>query len=1024
MSVPHLWMSLIQALRLTARQQRPRQRKSPSFEQLENRLTPAAPVVLFFTPATPVIPYTNATSVTYSLLFGESVTGVDANDFKISVSGALQTASPVVVTGTGAQYSVKINGILGSGDLRVDLIDNDSISSGGGPLGGAGLNNGSFQSGAYHILQTFPSVVSINRATPASTATNGATVSFTVTFSTAVTGVDSADFAPLATTGTVAAGQPQVSGSGSVYTVTVSGITGEGTLGINLVDNGSIRDSDGRPLSTWSAPVSFLGQQSFAASVVPIPILAGEISGDGKVDLVVVNRNASSISVLLGNGDGSYKPQVETSAGTLPRWANIGDLNGDGKPDLVLGNNNGTVSVLLSNGNGTFQAQQTFGAAGRVFGVAIGDVNGDGKPDIATGNYQAGSVGILLGNGNGTFQSQVTYALAGEANGVTLADLNGDGKLDLAVAASYSSAANVLLGNGDGTFQPRQTFATGNSAGPIAVGDVNGDGKPDMAVSNYVTSSVSILLGNGNGTFQGHQIIGTDIFPRSIAFGDLNGDGKLDLTSASVGNGTVSVLLGNGNGTFQARTTFSVGDAPRSMVLTDLNADGKLDVAVANSLGEGSGTVILGSRNGAFVGQTFSIDHIGPTASVVPISPDPRFNAVGAVTLNFNEPVQNLDISDLTLTRNGSSVPLTAAMLSGSGSQYALDLTTATSSGGNVTLGTYVLTMNTSDIKDLAGNALSSGATDSWQIIAPFSTTTTLSATPNATTGGQLVTFTATISPSPGAVGTVTFKDNGVAIPNATNVPVTGGVATFQISILTAGMHPISAAFNGGLGYLPSNSNTMNFTVAAAQPLLPTITPNGNIAAWAATPNQRSRVVSLLVVFNQPVQLDQGAMAIALHTNSVVLNGVAKPNGLGAAPNSLSLATTDNVTWVVTFNGNTEPGGDTLNSLVDGVYDFSISAAKVHPVGVPNLNMVANALYTFHRLYGDTDAPSTPGGGTAGVDYQAIVNTGDNIEFRTAFNRPAPDYKPYLDFDGSGLINTGDNIEFRSRFNQALTWRV
>ncbi len=99
----------------------------------------------------------------------------------------------------------------------------------------------------------------------------------------------------------------------------------------------------------------------------------------------------------------------------LPTSVAIGDVNGDGKPDLVVANSgSNTVSVLLGNGNGTFQPQQTFAAGPAQLAVAVGDVNGDGSPDLVVTNAGNNTVSVLLGNGNGTFQPQQTFATGRE----------------------------------------------------------------------------------------------------------------------------------------------------------------------------------------------------------------------------------------------------------------------------------------------------------------------------------------------------------------------------------------------------------------------------------------------------------------------------------------------------------------------------------------------------------------------------------------------------------------------------------
>lgn len=324
-----------------------------------------------------------------------------------------------------------------------------------------------------------------------------------------------------------------------------------------------------------------------------------------------------------------------------------------------------------------------------------------------------------------------------------------------------------------------------------------------------------------------------------------------------------------------------------------------------------------------------------------------------------------------------------------------------------------------------AQQLLANGAnkTFAFKVGSAQTTTTTLTSTPNASTGGTLITLTATVSPSPGNGGTVGFVENGSALPGGDNVPLVGGVATFQIASLAPGTHPISALYSGSSTFGPSASNTVNQVVTAAPPApqVLSVTPNANIGSLAGS--QRSRVVSLVVIFNQAVQLDGNAFSLALHANGVFWNGSAQPAGYGTLPQSLDVQTSDSINWVVTFLGNTDTGVDGLNSLRDGVYDFNTEAAKVHPLGSPAMNMTSNAKTVFHRLFGDANLPSTPSGGTPNVDFQALVNSGDNLTFRSAFNTPA-NYKPFFDFTGDAAINSGDNLQFRNRFNKALSWKV
>ena len=387
-----------------------------------------------------------------------------------------------------------------------------------------------------------------------------------------------------------------------------------------LLNSGGWGEGDG----AFQDSPDYLAQHTFTVGAGPFAVAAADLNGDGQPDLVAANYDDNTISVLLGNGDGSFQKQRTFPVGLEPHSVAVADVNGDGRPDLVVANmGKSTVSVLLGNGHGEFLDHQTFPVRANPIFVAVADINGDGRLDLVTANVGNNTVNVLVGNGDGSFQTRQTFIVGLEPFAVVVADLNGDGHPDLVTANLGDSTESVLLGNGDDSFQTAQAFAVGLEPFSVAVADVNGDGRPDLITANFGDNTVSVLLGEGDGSFQTQQTFAVGSGPRSVVVADVNGDGRPDPITANANAHTVSVLLGNGDGSFQPAETFSVSASPHSVVVADLNGDGRPDLVTINS--NATISVLLGKGDGTFkAAPTIDVAEVAESVAVADFNGDGR----------------------------------------------------------------------------------------------------------------------------------------------------------------------------------------------------------------------------------------------------------------------------------------------------------------------------------------------------------------------------------------------------------------
>ena len=394
-----------------------------------------------------------------------------------------------------------------------------------------------------------------------------------------------------------------------------------------------------------AAASSFAGPMNFGAGNGAYSVAAADFNGDGRADVAVANFGNSNISVLLGNGDGTFQPAADYGAGGSPQSTVIGDFNGDGNLDLAAVNLSGGINVLLGNGDGTFNPPVGYMTDGGPAGAATGDFNGDGNYDLVVAGH-SGKVSVLMGNGDGTFQQFVSYSMeaGSQLANVAVGDFNGDGIADLAVTENMYGNVYILLGNGDGTFRKPATYSVGESPDGIVVSDFNGDGKADLAVA-LTAGNVAVFLGNGDGTFQPPAGYGTSLDTSGLAVADIDADGIPDIVTT--GGGLVYVMLGAGDGTFQTPVPYTAGSGSAAIAVADFNGDSIPDLVTANF---GGGNVSVFTGGAPSKSQTISFGRLSAVtfgATAFPLSA----TATSGLTVTFFTGATNVcSVSGATVT--------------------------------------------------------------------------------------------------------------------------------------------------------------------------------------------------------------------------------------------------------------------------------------------------------------------------------------------------------------------------------------
>ena len=727
------------------------------------------------------------------------------------------------------------------------------------------------------------------------------------------------------------------------------------------------------------------------AGQAPQATVLGDFNHDGKLDLVVLNNGDQTVSILLGNGDGTFQPQVTYAVGHQSQGIAMGDFNGDGNLDLVVSNYvDDTISVLLGNGDGTFAPQVIYATAHRPQGIAVADFNGDGHLDLAVANTFGADVTILLGQGDGTFvaDSPATFAVGNYPVAVATSDFNGDGYADLVVTNSGDGSVSVLLGNGDGTFQSQivLTIPDYPDLAPVAVGDFNGDGIPDFVVGDTESNDVYVFLGINGLTFQAPVSYTTGNVVFGIVAADFQGTGHLDLAVTNLGDNTVSLLLnqGDGSGTFQSQLTFPVGSTPLGIAAGDLNGDGLPDLAVANNTYSApfTASILLAAQTETAVATGQAVygtgthnvlasypgdaDRAPSQSTTVPLATIPQ---TATATTFMAAPNPAFAGQPVTLTATVAPAPTGTPLGTVSFYNGAELLGTATVSSSGVATFTGSLPVGVLSVTAVySGNAGFAGSTSSGQTVTVNlnPTITTLTAAPNSALVGQSVTLTATVNPppiepdvrahavteGPASYGTVSFYYGETLL--GTGSVDSSGVATWSTTTLPVGADGLTAVYSGDYSLAGSASIAYTETITAAATSTTTVLtalPNPAVAGQSVT--------LAATVAPAPTETPTGTVSFY---NGTTLLGTIAVNSSGIADFIASSLPVGALSITAVYSGNAGFSGSTSTAVTE-----TVTPATTVTATTTTLTASPNPLFDGQTVAFTATVTPAPTGTSAGI---------------------------------------------------------
>jgi hypothetical protein len=359
----------------------------------------------------------------------------------------------------------------------------------------------------------------------------------------------------------------------------------------------------------------FQAMIDYSVGRAPWGVIATKANDDDILDLVSINYRDSSVSVMMGRGDGLFEEafhrEWEMDFWYANNWGPesvaAGDIDGDGDNDLVATQYH-HIAILENPGDGMYEKVGEYWVHGPPEEVIMADLDNDLDIDIATCGYSYAAV--LLNDGTGQFTQLDRIDLRGASYGASYrlcaGDFDNDGDLDLATASWITPhGIEILINDGSAGFTVTTLHEVGHTPYAVFTADFNLDNKLDLATANHVSNDISVLLGNGDGTFgPAESFAVSGVQPRDMHGGDFDGDGDCDLAVVNWYSHNVTIMLNDSLGGFAVHSSLPVGENPTGVVVDDWDGDGGADLAIANSFGTSawkfpSVSVILSLNSGA-----------------------------------------------------------------------------------------------------------------------------------------------------------------------------------------------------------------------------------------------------------------------------------------------------------------------------------------------------------------------------------------------------------------------------------------